>query len=267
MPTQIVASQAQKSNVTPTSSSEQGDSSGSRVNKFLQLDPPVFTGANAEEDQQNFIDNMHKTLQVMRATETEGVELAAYRLKGAEYFCFELWEDSREEGRPPARWREFVDAYIHHFLPAETRATVATEFENIKQGSRSVWECHMKFARLSKYAIHMLPTMEARVRRFLQGLSLLVINEAATVALNSDINYGNIVAFSQATEDRKLKNRREREGTSKARSAKNFGESFGGGRSAFTGGSSGRTQSHAQSSASLPPTGHSQQQGSHFRPN
>ncbi|XP_070046733.1 uncharacterized protein [Nicotiana tomentosiformis] len=68
-------------------------------------------------------------------------------------------------------------------------------------------------------------------------------------------------------EDCKLKNRREREGTSKARSAVNFGESFGVGRSAFRGGSSRPTQSHAQSSASAPPVGHNQQQGSRFRPN
>ncbi|XP_070055718.1 uncharacterized protein [Nicotiana tomentosiformis] len=67
-----------------------------------------------------------------------------------------------------------------------------------------------------------------------------------------------MVAFAQATEDRKLKNRREREGTSKARSASNFGESFGGGRSAFREGSSGPSQSFAQSSASAPLAGPSQ---------
>ncbi|XP_070046803.1 uncharacterized protein [Nicotiana tomentosiformis] len=125
----------------------------------------------------------------------------------------------------------------------------------------------MEFARLSKYAILILPTMEARVWWFILRLSTLVINEAATPALNSDMNYGKIVAFAQATEDRKIKNMREREGTSKARSTGNFGESFGGGRSSLRGGSSGPSQSHAQSSASAPPAGHSQQQGSHFRTN
>ncbi|XP_070034824.1 uncharacterized protein [Nicotiana tomentosiformis] len=43
--------------------------------------------------------------------------------------------------------------------------------------------------------------MENRVRRFVQGLSPLVINEATTAALNSDMNYGKIVAFAQDTED------------------------------------------------------------------
>ncbi|XP_070046492.1 uncharacterized protein [Nicotiana tomentosiformis] len=59
----------------------------------------------------------------------------------------------------------------------------------------------------------------------------------------------------------------EREGSSKARSAGNFEESFGGGRSAFRGGPSGPSQYFAQSSASALPAGLSQQQGSHFRPN
>nr|XP_016449675.1 PREDICTED: skin secretory protein xP2-like [Nicotiana tabacum] len=60
-------------------------------------------------------------------------------------------------------------------------------------------------------------------------------------------------AFAKATENRKLKNRMEREGNSKARSTGNIGESLGGGRSAFTGGSSRPSQFVAQISASAPP--------------
>nr|XP_009788928.1 PREDICTED: uncharacterized protein LOC104236655 [Nicotiana sylvestris] len=248
MLTQLVASQAQRENVAPNSSSQPGDSTSSRVNRFLQLDTAVFTVANLEEDPQNFIDEVHKTLRVMRATETEGVELSSYRLKGVAYSWFELWEDSREEGRPPARWSEFVDDFIDHFLPAETRAARAVEFENLRQGNRSLCEYHMEFACLSKYATHMLPTMEARG------------------PLNSDMYYGKMVAFAQATKNRKLKNKMEREGNNKARSTGNMRESLGGGRSDFKVGPSGPSQSVEQSSASAPPLGPSQQQWSRFRP-
>ncbi|XP_070050594.1 uncharacterized protein [Nicotiana tomentosiformis] len=237
---QIVASQAQRSDVAPTSSSQLGDSTSSRVNRFLQLDPPVFTSIDPQEDPREFIDEMHKTLRVMRATETGGAELASYRLKGVAYSWFEIWEDSREEGSPPARWSEFADVFIDHFFPAETKASHATKFENLKQGSMSVWEYHMRFTRMSKYSIYMLPTVEARVRRFVQGLSPLVINEAATTALNFDMNYGKMVAFAQTIETRKLKNKMEQESNNKARSAGNFnGTSGGGGRTTFRGGSSG----------------------------
>ena len=166
--------------------------------------------------------------------------------------------------RPPlsTRYRTlfpYTTLFRTHFLPAETKEDRAVEFETLKQGSRNVWEYHMEFVRLSKYVVHMMPTMEARVRRFVQGLSPLVINEAATAALNSDMNYGKMVAFAQATEARKLKLRMERESSSRARSAGNLGDSFGGGRSAFRGGSSGPSQSYAQSSASALPSGHDQQ--------
>ncbi|XP_070048651.1 uncharacterized protein [Nicotiana tomentosiformis] len=177
-----------------------------------------------------------------------------------------MWEDSHEEGSPPAGWSEFTDAFIDHFLPAETMATRVVEFETLKQGSKSVLEYHMEFVRLSKYAAHMMPTMETMVHRFMQGLSRLVINEAATAALNSDMNYGKMVAFAQATEARKLKLGMERESSSRARSAGNLGGSFGGGRSAFRGGSSGPSQSYAQYSASALPSGHDQQHVSIFRP-
>ncbi|XP_070036739.1 uncharacterized protein [Nicotiana tomentosiformis] len=244
MLTKIVASQAQRSSVGPTSSCHPGEPASSRVNKFLQSDPLVFTGTDPEEDPLDFIDEMHKTLRVMHTTETEGVEWASYRLKGVAYSWFELWEESREEGSPPARWGEFTDAFMDHFFPSETKAARASEFESLKQGSMNVWDYHMEFARLSKYAIHMLPTMEARVRQFVQGLSPLVINEASTAALNFNMNYGKMVAFAQVKETRKLKNRIERQSSSKARSVGKFGCSSGGsiGRSAFRGWPSGPSQ-------------------------
>nr|XP_009759444.1 PREDICTED: uncharacterized protein LOC104211980 [Nicotiana sylvestris] len=146
----------------------------------------------------------------MKPTETEGVELASYRLRGAAYSWFEMWEDSRGEERPPARWDEFVDAFMDHFLPAETMSARAIEFEALKQGSMSVWEYHMEFVMLSKYAPQLVSTMDARCRRFVQGLSPLVVNDATTAALHSDMNYGKIVGFAQATEARKLKIRAEK---------------------------------------------------------
>nr|XP_009762248.1 PREDICTED: uncharacterized protein LOC104214296 [Nicotiana sylvestris] len=132
MLTKLVASQAQRSNVAPTSSSQQWDSTCSMVNRFLQLDSPMFTSTDLKADPQDFIDEMHKTLRVMRTTEMGGVELAAYRLKGVAYSWFEMWEDSHDEGSLPARLSEFVDAFMDNLLHAETKAACAAEFENLK---------------------------------------------------------------------------------------------------------------------------------------
>ncbi|XP_070006050.1 uncharacterized protein [Nicotiana sylvestris] len=102
--------------------------------------------------------------------------------------------------------------------------------------------------------------MGDRVRRFVQGLSPLVVNEAATTALHSDMNYGKIVGFTQATEARKCKLRAERESNSRARSVGHSG------RPVQRRGPSGSSHSYAQSSTSAPPSVHSYQQSSHLRP-
>nr|XP_009798927.1 PREDICTED: uncharacterized protein LOC104245070 [Nicotiana sylvestris] len=95
--------------------------------------------------------------------------------------------------------------------------------------------------------------MDARVRRFLRGLSLLVVNEAATTALHSDMNYGKIVGFAQATESRKLKIRAERESRSRARSTGHSGRAVPG---RGPSGSDSRRPHHSGC-----PGGRSQQQG------
>nr|XP_009794583.1 PREDICTED: uncharacterized protein LOC104241340 [Nicotiana sylvestris] len=117
----------------------------------------------------------------------------------------------------------------------------------------------MEFVRLSKYAPQLVSTMDARVRRFVQGLSPLVVNEAATAALHLDMKYGKIVGFAQAIESRKLKIRAERESSSRARSAGHSRRQVPGR------GPSGPSQSYAQSSASAPPSVHTNQQSSHLR--
>ncbi|XP_070025560.1 uncharacterized protein [Nicotiana sylvestris] len=266
MLTQLVIAQAQRSHATPTPSSGQGDSSSSRINQFLSLTPPEFSGTDPEADLQDFLDDMYKTLRVMKATEKEAVELASYRLRGPAHYWFEMWEDSCRDGSPSARWNEFVDAFMDHFLPVETMASRATDFEILEQGNMSVWEYHMKFMRLSKYAPQLVPTMDARVQRFVQGLSPLVVNEAATSALQSDMNYGKIVGFSQATKARKLKIRAERESNSRAQSAGHSGGLVARGIPVQGRGPIGPSQPYAQSSSSAPPSVPRYQQSSHWGP-
>ncbi|XP_070045141.1 uncharacterized protein [Nicotiana tomentosiformis] len=129
---------------------------------------------------------------------------------------------------------------MDHFLPTVS----AAEFENLKQGSMSVWDYHQRFADLSKHAIYKMPTF----------------------ALNSNMNYGKMVEFSQATETQKLKKQMERDGNKKAEFASNFGGYFSCGKVMFMGGSSGTTKSFAQSSDSAPLSWPSQQKWSVLRP-
>ncbi|XP_070040992.1 uncharacterized protein [Nicotiana tomentosiformis] len=70
-----------------------------RVRGFINLDPPVFTGEDPNEDPQVFIDRMQRTLRVMKNTVTELVELASYRLQDVAVNWYESWELSRGPGQ------------------------------------------------------------------------------------------------------------------------------------------------------------------------
>ncbi|XP_070020062.1 uncharacterized protein [Nicotiana sylvestris] len=89
----------------------------SRVRDFINLDPPVFTGADPNENPQVFIVKMQRTLRVMNATATKSVELASYRLRYVAVNWYDYWELSRGKDAPQAVWQEFTEAFLHHYLP------------------------------------------------------------------------------------------------------------------------------------------------------
>ena len=49
-----------------------------RLRDFTRMNPPIFTGAKTSEDPQEFIDELHKILVAMGATDIEKTELASY---------------------------------------------------------------------------------------------------------------------------------------------------------------------------------------------
>ena len=48
---------------------------------FLSCNPPEFFGSRPKDDPQEFIRQMQRTLRIIKASETESVELATYRLR------------------------------------------------------------------------------------------------------------------------------------------------------------------------------------------
>ncbi|XP_070050483.1 uncharacterized protein [Nicotiana tomentosiformis] len=116
-----------------------------RVRDFINLDPPVFTRSDPNEDPQVFIDRMQRTLWVMKATTTESVELASYRLQDVAVNWYEFWELSRCEDAPPAVWHEFTEAFLRHYPPPELRRARVDRFLTLRQGNISVREYSLQF--------------------------------------------------------------------------------------------------------------------------
>ena len=51
-----------------------------RARDFVSCNPPEFFGSRPQDDPQEFIRQMQRTLRIIKASETKSVELATYRL-------------------------------------------------------------------------------------------------------------------------------------------------------------------------------------------
>ena len=124
-----------------------------RLRDFTRMNPPIFTGAKTSEDPQEFIDELHKILVAMGATDIEKAELASYQLKDVAQTWCKMWRDSRVLGGVPVTWELFKTAFLERFFPREMKEAKVEEFINLKQGSMTVREYSLKFVKLSRYVL------------------------------------------------------------------------------------------------------------------
>ena len=62
-----------------------------RLRDFTRMNPPIFTGAKTSEDPQEFIEELHKILVAMGATDIEKAELTSYQLKDVAQTWCKMW--------------------------------------------------------------------------------------------------------------------------------------------------------------------------------
>ena len=117
------------------------------------MNPQIYTGAKTSEDPQEFIDELHKILVAMGATDIEKAELASYQLKDVAQTWCKMWRDNRVLGEVPVTWELFKTAFLERFFPREMKEAKVEEFINLKQGSMTVREYSLKFVKLSRYVL------------------------------------------------------------------------------------------------------------------
>ncbi|KAJ1431298.1 Zinc finger, CCHC-type [Sesbania bispinosa] len=110
--------------------------------EFMKLKPPTFSGSNANEDPQRFIDGLERLWRVLGCSDIRAVELASFQLEGVAYDWFDTVTRGRSVGSPPLAWGEFSRLLMARFLP-----------ESVRDGH-------------APYPI----TEEMRVKRFIRGL-------------------------------------------------------------------------------------------------
>ncbi|KAJ1376828.1 Zinc finger, CCHC-type [Sesbania bispinosa] len=110
--------------------------------EFMKLKPPTFSGSNASEDPQWFIDGLERLWSALGYSDIKAVELAYFQLEGVAYDWFDTVTRGRSIGSPPLVWGEFNRLFMARFLP-----------ENVRDGH-------------APYPI----TEQMRVKRFVRGL-------------------------------------------------------------------------------------------------
>ena len=182
----------------------------SRAREFLTCGPPEFSGTKFEEDPQEFVRKMESTLQLIKASSTESVELASYRLHEVAANWYESWQLSRGNDAPPAVWAEFTRAFLDHFLPPELRRARVDRFLNLRQNGRSVREYSLEFDSLARYAPTIVADMADRVHRYVMGLDSYLIDGCLAVAAQPGMHVARVQAHAQGMEDRRRERRPDR---------------------------------------------------------
>ncbi|XP_033513105.2 uncharacterized protein [Nicotiana tomentosiformis] len=226
----FMANQNERRDEIPPQSNRQNNSESSRVNEFLKLSPPLFHGSIADEDPMLWLEGIKKALRAMKAFDDEVVELAAYQLRDVAGAWFEMWEKERDEDDGPPTWEEFEEAFMANFIPEEDREAKATEFEQLKQGNKSVQEYYMEFIKLAKHAPHMVKTKKAKIRRFVGSLDYHIKDTTSAAAVGMKA-FSSVVGFAKHLEKDRQQRREEKVQNKKARTAGKFNStSSGGGR-------------------------------------
>ncbi|XP_069152031.1 uncharacterized protein [Solanum lycopersicum] len=149
-----------------------------RLRDFTRMNPPIFTGAKTSEDPQEFIDELHKILVAMGATDIEKAELASYQLKDVAQTWCKMW-----------------------FFPREMKEAKVEEFINLKQGSMTVREYSLKFVKLSRYATPLVSTSREEMSRFLTGINGDLEEDCQAAMLHDNMDLSRLMMHVQRVED------------------------------------------------------------------
>nr|XP_016454349.1 PREDICTED: uncharacterized protein LOC107778574 [Nicotiana tabacum] len=141
------------------------------LQEFLKLKSPKFTGSDNSADPQSFLDGTLKALRALECSSERAVELATYKLEDMTNTWYETVLLGRLVGATPLTSDEFTKLLKNHFLSGSLIKKYTRDFERLVQTpDMDVSTYNTKFCKLSIYAPYLVPTEEARVKRFVDGL-------------------------------------------------------------------------------------------------
>ncbi|XP_072980902.1 uncharacterized protein [Typha angustifolia] len=157
-------------------SSEPPPTVGITLNKFMQLNPPIYSGGVDPLEASGWLSDIEKMLDTLGCNDPQKVAFAAYMLRGEA----EQWWKATERliksriGDAVITWELFLDAFDQKHFPAWRKEKMEEEFLHLRQGPMTVAEYEAKFNALARFVPHQVPTEAARARRFKHGLNYAI---------------------------------------------------------------------------------------------
>ena len=143
--------------------------------RFRRQKPPVFDGSPDPAEAEDWLKKIQRIFTYMGLEGHERVACAANQLE-REALCW--WEYVVQvEGEDWVSWNFFVENFRSKYLGEAQLSGKVQEFMNLKQGRLTVTEYVAKFTELARFSPTIVPTDDARKRKFMLGLRVEIAKQ------------------------------------------------------------------------------------------
>lgn len=133
----------------------------------------------------------------MHASLVKEVDLAAFKLCDIVVLWYDGWERSRGRYTPTAKWKDFSDAFLDHYLPFEVQDTLVDQFLSLlRQGSMTIRENGLRFDSLARYALSFVDTMW-----FVVGLAPDYVYSCTIASMQENVDTSQIQGLTHSLEE------------------------------------------------------------------
>ena len=173
----------------------------------MNVELPSFNGNVSIEEYLDWVSEVEKFFDYMGTTDEKQVCLVAYKLKGGASAWWDRVQLNHtcERKLPMRSWRRMKRLMLDRFLPPDYQQELFRQYQDCRQGTRTVNEYMEEFDRLANRN-DLEETKDQRISRFVHGLrvsirdqvslqTLYTLNEAVT--LSKKIEYQHLRASSK----------------------------------------------------------------------
>src|SRR6187399_2202160 len=138
------------------------------LNQFLANNPKAFSYCVDPLDAEDWLTDIKKHFECSNVKEEDYVKFAAFQLKDQAADWWQQYKDSRPG--QVISWENFCKDFRSHHIPTSVIEGMREQFRNLKQGSMTVYQYHVKFQNLARYAKQDIPDAKSKIYQFRGGL-------------------------------------------------------------------------------------------------